>query len=107
MPVKAVSKISTAAIFKNKHMVNPMDGNPTADCVFVVFKVSFPSQSSRFVVPPNVANLFRGRSVFRFEIESDRGEQIFEGIRAVNPDGFDLGRTIDPGEQLVVHMEVE
>jgi hypothetical protein len=84
-----------------------MDGNPTADCVFVVFKISFPSQVSRFVVPPGIANIFRGCSLFHFDIESDTGEQIFEGIRAVQPDGFDLGRTIDPGKRLLVQMEAE
>jgi hypothetical protein len=74
---------------------------------FVVFEISFPSQISRFVVPPAVANLFREDSYCHFEIECDTGEEIFEGTRAMHPDGFDLGRTVASGKRLKVQMEVE
>jgi hypothetical protein len=84
-----------------------MDGYPITEFVFVVFEVSFPSSISRFIVPPAVANLFREDSQFHFEIESSEGEQIFEGIMSMEPDGFELGRTVAPGERLKVHMELE
>jgi hypothetical protein len=81
-----------------------MDSDPVAE--FVVFEISFPTPTCRFVVPPAVANLFSQDSVVHFEIESDNGELIFEGTAAMKPDGFDLGRTVDPGTRLSVQMEV-
>jgi hypothetical protein len=84
-----------------------MDGHPITEFVFVVFDVSFPSPISRFIVPPIVANLFREDSQFHFEIESDDCELIFEGVTSMEPDGFELERTVSPGERLKVHMELE
>jgi hypothetical protein len=73
----------------------------------VEFTISFASPISRFVVPPEVANLFEGHTLFHFDIDLDTGEEIFEGPREMRQDGFELGRTVEDGQPLFVRMAVE
>ena len=77
----------------------------------MTFDAVMQSKGARLSVAAGIARLFEEGTLFHFEIETEVGEVIFEGIRPLRFEaeahGFDVSQILEPGEVTRVKMSVE